>query len=355
MFFDSTVLVLSLSKDIFERSKIFFNKFRTSAILFVCFNNIAFQSPSFVEYCIVDTLRKELYPHTTAQPYRACMMHVWIPRAEHKQQYPLILFSHGLGKTYNGMTYTNLCKNIASRGYVVASVSHTYACKPVQFLDDSTQTPYLFPSRAVHFQSNKHMFDIETDMWVTDMIYALDECARYNVCEDNPLYDVIDMSRIGIVGHSLGGATALQVCRCDDRVTVAVNLDGPLYGTDCHMPFDKPMLCIFGSSVLPGQIREQGIVPHHAAFLWRYCCNTMWLPALNKFIASSPQIETITIDGIIHDTFSDYAFTPDLAIQKWLLDGAQAQEMICKYVCDFLDRYFLPHSKMSFDRLRTSA
>src|SRR5579872_1654938 len=113
-------------------------------------------SVNFFEYCIVDTSRKELYPHATSHPYRTCMMHVWIPNPSiHfcKEKYPLILFSHGLGGTYNGMTYTNLCKNIASHGYVVASVSHTYACKPIQF-PDGTQSPYLFPSVAVHFQSN---------------------------------------------------------------------------------------------------------------------------------------------------------------------------------------------------------
>jgi dienelactone hydrolase len=340
------------------RSKISFDRLRTSGGIILCILNFVLygaekSAPYFFEYCIVDTSRKELYPHTTSQPYRTCMMHVWIPhpsihfckaktlRANGGKQYPLILFSHGLGQTYNGMTYTNLCKNIASHGYIVASVSHTYACKPIQFPGDSTQSPYLFPSQLIHFQSNKHMFDIEADMWVADMICALDECARYNLCEDNPLYDVIDMSRVGVVGHSLGGATAFQVCRTDDRVKVAVNLDGPLYGTGCHIPCNKPMLCIFGSSVLSGQITSLGIVPHHAALFWRHCFNTMWLPALNKFIASSPQIQTVTIDGIIHDTFSDYALTPDPAIQKWLLDGATAQEMICKYVCDFLDRYFL--------------
>jgi dienelactone hydrolase len=295
---------------------------------------------NFFEYCIVDTSRQELYPHTTSHSYRTCMMHVWIPHAEQKQHYPLILFSHGLGRTYNGMMYANLCKNIASHGYVVASVSHTYACKPIQF-PDGTQSPYLFPSGAIHFQGNKHMFDIETDMWVADMICALDECVWRNACEGDFLYNKIDVLRIGIVGHSLGGSTALQVCRNDSRVKVVVNLDGPLHGTGCHTSFDKPILCIFGSSVVPGQITSQGKVPYHSAFLWRYYSNTYWLSALQRFITSSLQIEAVTIDGIIHDTFSDYAFTPNPAIQKWLIDGAAAQEMIIGYVCDFLDRYLI--------------
>ncbi len=269
-------------------------------------------------------------------------MHVWIPRAEQKQQYPLILFSHGLGGTYNGMTYKALCKNIASHGYVVASVSHTYGCKPVQFLD-GTQSPYLFPSRNVHFFKEKHMFDIETDMWVADMICALNECVRYNSCEGDPLYNSINVSRVGIVGHSLGGSTALQMCRKENCVLAAVSLDGPLCGTGCHIPFNKPVMCIIGTSVVPGQITSLGKVPNHSSFFWRWYFNKMWLPALNAFIVLSPQAETVIIDGIVHDTFSDYAFTPDSIIQSWLMDGAHAQEMITTYVVDFLQKYIKNH------------
>ncbi len=293
---------------------------------------------NFVEYCIVDTARQELYPHSVNNPYRQCMMHVWIPHAEQKQQYPLILFSHGLGGTYNGMTYTALCHKIASYGYVVASVSHTYGCKPVQF-PDGTQSPYLFPSYVVHFSQGKHTFDIETDMWVADMICALDECVRYNSCESDPLYKTIDISRVAIIGHSLGGSTALQMCRGDSRILAAIDLDGPLYGTGCHIPFNKPVLFIFGSSVFSGQMTSLGKVPNHSAFFWRGYFNTMWLPALNTFIALLPQAETIIIDGIVHDTFSDYAFIPDVKIQPWLIDGAHGQDMIATHIVDFLDRY----------------
>jgi dienelactone hydrolase len=268
------------------------------------------------------------------------MMHVWVPHIEKKQQYPLILFSHGLGDTYNGMTYTTLCKNIASQGYVVTSVSHSYACKPI-WLSDGTQTPYLFPSQAIHFQGKKHMFNIETDMWSADMICALNECARYNVSEDNLLYNTVDMSRVGIIGHSLGGSTAIQVCRRDIRVLAAINLDGPLYGTDANIPFDKPMMFILGSSVLPGQTTSHGLVPNHSSFYWRQYFNSIWLPSLNKFIASLRQdiVRRIIIDGIVHDTFSDYVFTPDSAIQPWLIDGAMAHDMIIILICDFLRCY----------------
>ena len=306
-------------------------KVELSKLLFLLTVSTFAISCDFVEYHIIDKSRQELYPHNPSHPYREFMMHVWVPLQ--KKQCPLILFSHGLGKTYNGMTYTYLCQSIAAQGYVVASVSHTYGCKPIQF-PDGRVADYHFP-----VCSSKHMFDIETEIWVADMVCALNECMQRNMHEGDMLYNKVDVSRVGIIGHSLGGSTALQVCRRDSRVAVAVNLDGPLYGIDSMSPIAKPMLFIFGSSVLPSQNTSLGRVPNHYQFFWRSYFNQGWLPSLNKFIAScSAYAHAITIDGIVHDTFTDYAFTPDPVIQPWLIDGAQAQIMIRDYVGDFLEK-----------------
>jgi dienelactone hydrolase len=295
---------------------------------------------NFVEYCLVDQSRLEVYPHIQKHPYRELLMHVWIPREDEHKRYPLLLFSHGLGPIYNGKTYIQLCQTLTQRGYVVASVSHTYACKPLPSLSDGTMYPYLFPVHAVHYQHGKHMFDIETEIWVADMQYALDECLRYNTIVGNQLYNTIDSARIGIIGHSLGGSTAVQMGRRDSRIRVVVNLDGPLYGENALQPFAKPMLFIFGSSVVPGMHTAFGVVPRHAAFMWRQYFNDNWLPILKKFIAlSSDVMHVIVIDGIVHDTFSDYAFVVDPVIQPWLIDTAAAHAQIIEHIGAFCDCY----------------
>ena len=294
----------------------------------------------FTEYHILDISRQELYPHDGAHPYREFMMHVWVPSGGQEQQYPLILFSHGLGATYNGLTYTVLCNSIASQGYVVASVSHTYGCKSIQF-PDGTSANYSFPARPVHYQQGKHMYDTEVEIWVGDMVCALNECVRYNACEGDALYNKIDLSRVGIIGHSLGGSTAIQMCRRDSRVAAAINLDGPLYGDDAMVSFTKPMMFIFGSSVLPFNSTPFGAAPMHYQFMWRKYFNEMWLPSLNAFIASlSADVYTITIEGIVHDTFTDYAFDPDPVIQRWLIDGIEAQAVISEHIINFLEDLF---------------
>jgi predicted esterase len=313
-------------------------------LLFIFFSHMCYGAekilaPLFFEYHIIDTSRQELYPQNQPHSFRECMMHVWVPHDEQQKQYPLILFSHGLGDTYNGMTYTYLCRTIASCGYVVASVSHTYGCKAIQF-PDGRIADYNFYNRAMHYGHGGNLFDQEVEIWVDDMICALNECQKLNTSENEYLYNKIDMSRVGMIGHSLGGSTAIQMCRRDSRVAAAINLDGPLYGTDAMKPFSKPMLFIFGSSVLPSQITALGKVPMHYAFNWRSCFNMLWLPSLDTFIALlSSDVHKIVIEGIVHDTFTDYAFTPDPEIQQWLIDGAVAHCAIVGYVCEFLDRY----------------
>jgi hypothetical protein len=49
------------------------------------------------------------------------------PAAKSRAQFPAVIFFHGAGST--GFNYTSLIENLVSRGYVVASIEHTYAAK----------------------------------------------------------------------------------------------------------------------------------------------------------------------------------------------------------------------------------
>lgn len=239
--------------------------------------------------------------------------------------------------------YTRLCEYCASCGYVVVSVSHPYACKNIQF-PDGRMAPYLFPA-PFHQQAGRHVFDVEADIWLDDMICALNECVQQNADETSLLYQKIDVSRIGIMGHSLGGSVAINVGRKDDRIKTIINLDGPLFGTHAKIPIEKPLLIIVGSSVVcnPGAVFFGG-VPFHKEFVWRYYFNQQWLSSLKIFAATSPQAQIVYIDKIVHGSFSDEALFPDSVIVPFILSGEQAHAVIYAYVSDFFDAYFL-HSK----------
>lgn len=238
-------------------------------------------------------------------------------------------FSHGLGDNFNGMTYTRLCQYCVSQEYVVASISHTYGCKQLQF-PDGRIAPYLFPA-LFHQQPGKHMFDIEADWWLGDMICALDECVRQNNDTASSLYKKVDLSRIGAMGHSLGGSVAIQLGRHDSRVCAVINLDGPLYGTHATLPVEKPLLMLVG--ILPTSL--SGSAQFGKECMWRYYFNQQWLPALKKLAESSAQTQIIFIDNIVHGSFSDEAFSVDPVIAPFVLSGELAHAIIYAHVRDF--------------------
>jgi hypothetical protein len=54
----------------------------------------------------------------------------------------------------------------------------------------------------------------------------------------------LDLEHVGIAGHSLGGATAVQVMAGDRRFKVGVNLDGKLFGREPEARLDRPFLWV---------------------------------------------------------------------------------------------------------------
>jgi pimeloyl-ACP methyl ester carboxylesterase len=206
-------------------------------------------------------------------------------------------------------------------------VSHTYAGKAIQF-PDGRCAEFRF---SVVGQSGKHPFDAEVETWVADMRCALDWCAAHN----------FDVSNVGIMGHSLGGSTAMQICRRDNRIKAAINLDGPLYGVNPLEPVYQPIMFIVGSFVAPGlSIASSVSSSVREALMWAHHFNAVSLPVINTFISKqNSDVYKVTIDGIVHGTFSDQALTPDPSLLPWLIDGSVAHTIIHSYVSSFFGCY----------------
>jgi dienelactone hydrolase len=158
-----------------------------------------------------------------------------------QKTWPVLLFSPGLSNPRE--LYTALCADLASRGYVVIALSAPYESAVTvlaggQVVGQTTHPDAMGPPPH---PAVERLIDIRT----ADSSFALDQLSRLVQLEPNsPLSGHLDLQHVGIVGHSIGGATAVQVMAADKRFKVGVDLDGKLFGAERNVRLDRPFLWI---------------------------------------------------------------------------------------------------------------
>lgn len=171
------------------------------------------------------------------------------PLLRHPRGWPVVLFSPGL--QYFRELYSTLTDDLASHGYVVASMTHTH---------EAFYT--AFPGgRVVRGQDLVETVE-STQMWldtrVGDSRHLLDALALSN----RGFYPGaghgrlppgwrggLDLSRVGFLGHSYGGTTAAETMFFDRRFDAGLDYDGRLsttYGPPQDLPYGPTLAARFG-------------------------------------------------------------------------------------------------------------
>jgi len=64
------------------------------------------------------------------------------------------------------------------------------------------------------------------------MAFVLDRLERLNTSDASGKFTGrLDMTRVGVFGHSFGGAAALQFCHEDSRCKAGIDVDGAPHGS----------------------------------------------------------------------------------------------------------------------------
>jgi pimeloyl-ACP methyl ester carboxylesterase len=80
-------------------------------------------------------------------------------------------------------------------------------------------------------------------MWTADTRFVVDQLYRLNAADRSGRFTGrLDLDRLGMVGHSLGGATALQFCHEDSRCKAGINVDGIPFGSVIREGLSQPFL-----------------------------------------------------------------------------------------------------------------
>jgi dienelactone hydrolase len=139
--------------------------------------------------------------------------------------------------------YSILAEDLASHGYVVVGFDAPYRTTVVAFPDGRVMRrlpqndPELCHERAGREQEGCGGTVLR--VWTSDMAFVLDRLAALNA--SGPFSGRLDMSRIGVFGHSFGGAAA-EFCHEDFRCKAGADVDGALHGSVIQAGIKRPFM-----------------------------------------------------------------------------------------------------------------
>ncbi|XP_032398746.1 platelet-activating factor acetylhydrolase isoform X2 [Etheostoma spectabile] len=269
---------------------------------------------------------------------------------------PVIIFSHGLGAFRT--LYSAICAELASQGFIVASVEHR---------DQSASATYYFRDKTESEKANKNngpktSGSAQDDNLVREWMYyrrlkpgerefplrneqvkkRADECIRaldklieinsgisvQNVLQTKfdwtTLENSMDLCRIAVMGHSFGGATVIEALCKEVKFKCGVALDVWMNPLD--------------DEIFP-RVKQPIFFINSEKFQWAGN-----ISRIKKLDSAVIQRKMITIRGTVHQSFPDFTFLTGNWIGKLMklqgeIDPELAIDLCNKATLAFLQRH----------------
>ncbi|MDP9795555.1 putative dienelactone hydrolase [Catenuloplanes nepalensis] len=219
-------------------------------------------------------------------------------------RWPVIVLSPGFSFPRNSLT--GLAEDLASRGYLVVGVDHTYEAAAITFPDGRITTCLVCV-----LQGEGTVTGDQVGMSrAADVSFVLDSLGKRRDLH-------ADWSRVAMAGHSMGGNAAARTILGDRRVDAGVNMDGGFFPA-IGRPLDRPFLMLGAEERVPGAQRS-----------W----DESW-PQLTGWR------RWITVTGTTHSSFTDYGLLGGQAgLPLQPMDGDRITTITRELLAAFADRH----------------
>lgn len=271
-----------------------------------------------------------------------------IPISLKEEKYPVIIYS----PSFYGLNRENtmLFEELASRGYIIFSINHSFetivsvypngeaVLGNLDYVYDSYESNgkleekfynefYTIKDQNKRKEILKDILKVDKSSEflirerTMDVVYLLDEIERLNI-EDSMYSSKIDLDKIGAMGWSFGGATAMEASIADARINSVINIDGWPYGEffNSSQAFNKPFMALRSESDDEMEDMISELIN-------------------DKAIGDSYMFE---IKGAQHTNFWDFPLFFD--VYKYLdywgpIKALRLREIESRYIVGFFDKY----------------
>jgi len=249
--------------------------------------------------------------------------------------FPVVLLEHGSSVVPS--IYTVLAEGLASNGFIVVATNHPPDSLISVFPDghELKFTPY-WPAEADRRTQGVAIGKFVDEVLVVDVRFVLDQLQEMN-SHDHFWHGQLDLSKIGIVGHSMGGTTAAVAMLEEPRILAGVNLDGSTYpgmnGDVRPIPVHKPFLFLATEEHASGESRAR------------------------EYVGSESNTYYVVVAGADHMSFTDAhlvssRFTRDLkpddsAFERALITSTYTRSLVEEFLAKYLKAAVAPDLDLS--------
>lgn len=230
--------------------------------------------------------------------------------------FPILIFVHGLGGVR--MQNSFMMEHLASHGYIVAAMDHTYGAAVTIFEDGRVALfdPDVLPDDRPAVDGGRQLIDV----WSRDVAIAYSFLKTHNRIPDSPLNGQVNADALGVFGHSTGGGTAVDFCAEFDLCRAGIGLDAWVEPLEPDRQIEIPFLFASSEGWLGPENRDRG----HALLA----------------AAAAPVFE-LTLANTAHFDYSDLPLLSPLLPLLGLTSerGVEAQAIISDVALAFFDRF----------------